>query len=126
MEVDLNSHGAGGFDILPAALTAVLPRSSTVHHQFTPQFTLGALRTPGSDATLQRDWGSNLHRKHSRLELASKNCGGTMKSSISLFLLTLALAASSTLMAPCQRLQQFHHPRHLRFYHPRNNLPPGR
>ena len=99
MEVYLSSHGVGGFDVLPAALTAVLPRSSAVHHQFTPQFTLGALRTPASDATLQRDGGSNLHREHSRLELASKNSGGTMKSRISLFLLTLALAASSTLTA---------------------------
>src|SRR6266849_2962415 len=69
--------------------------SPSVHHQFT----LGALRTPASDATVQRDGGSNLHREHSRLELVSKNSGGTMKSRISLFLLTLALAASSTLTA---------------------------
>src|SRR6266849_613447 len=27
---------------------------------------------------------------------------------------------------PCQGLQQFHHPRYLRVYHPRNTLPPGR
>ena len=40
-----------------------------------------------------------LGREHSRLELANKNSGGTMKPRISLLLLTLALAASSTLTA---------------------------
>jgi hypothetical protein len=49
-----------------------------------------------------------------------------MKSRISLLLLILTLAASSTVTAPCQRLQQFHHPWFLRLYHSRTGFPPER
>jgi len=51
------SRGTGKFGRFLLPLTAALLHIWAVHHQFTPRFTLGALRALASDAMLQPDAG---------------------------------------------------------------------
>jgi len=60
MEVYLNIPWIGRVRQVPIPLTAALPDGCAVHHQFTPRFTLGALRAAASDAMVQPDAGLNL------------------------------------------------------------------
>jgi hypothetical protein len=76
-------------------LTAALPDSCAVHHQFTSRFTRCALSAIVNRAMVPADAGIQPLLK----KIQRKNTGGTMKLRFSLFLLTLALAASSTLTA---------------------------
>jgi len=57
MEVYLNIPWTVRVRQVSIPLTAALPDSCAVHHQFTSRFTLGALRAAASDAMVQPDAG---------------------------------------------------------------------